>query len=119
MSLAAWLERNGAHLAEFARANKAPLAAAAAVPATVGAYEVAKPHIDDFMQDQALKSIGRNVKRSAVDTLDFADKHPYTLAALVGGSGLAGAAMGEDGFSNAFNSISPLNLPRRGERMKR
>lgn len=113
MSLAAWMAKNGPELAKFAKANKPALAAAAAVPATVGAYEVAKPHIDDFMTDQAMKSIGRKVKRSAIDTIDFAEEHPYTVAALMGGSGMAGAALGEDGFSNAFNSVSPLAMPRR------
>lgn len=123
MSLASYLAKRGPEFMKYAKdfavANKAPLAAAAAVPAAIGGYEVAKPHIDDFVTDQALKSIGRNVKRSAVDTLDFAEKHPYTVAALVGGSGMAGAALGEDGFSNAFNAVSPLNMPRRGGKTKR
>ncbi len=117
MSLAKWLakaaEEGGAlHKAKaFAQANKGPLMAAAAVPAAVGAYEVAQPKIDDFMTDQAIKSIGRNAKRALVDTAEYAQEHPYMSSLLLGGAGMAGAKMGEGNFADMFNSVSPMRMP--------
>ncbi len=118
MSLAKWAAKNGPEMLskvkKFAIDNKKPLMAAAAIPAAVGAYEVGQPMVDDFMSDQALKSVGRSAKRGLADTLEFAEEHPYISSALLGASGLAGAKLGDDNFSDVFNAVSPVKLPGRG-----
>ncbi len=123
MSLAKWLAKNGPNALSaaksFAKANKGPLAAAAAIPAGIGAYELAEPAIDDFMTDQAMKSMGRNLKRGLVDTAEYAEEHPYLASTLLGAAGLAGGAMGQEGFSSAFNSLAPVKIPQRRSRGQR
>lgn len=114
MSLAKWLARAG----EFAKANKKPLMAAAAVPAAYGAYELAEPKIDDFMTDQAINSMIRSGKRAIADTADYAEKHPYIASGLLGASGLAGAKLGESNFADLFNSVAPARIPQRNRRQR-
>ncbi len=114
MSLAKWLAKNVPEMAQkagkFASDNKGMLAGAAAIPATYGAYEVAQPMIDDFMTDQAIDSMKRSAKNALVDTVDYADKHPYMASALMGGAGLAGAELGDQGFAGIFDSLSPFKV---------
>ncbi len=96
--------------ARMAKDNKGLLAGAAAIPAAYGAYEIGQPMVDDFMTDQALQSMKRNAKNALVDTVDYAEKHPYMASALMGGAGLAGAELGDQGFAGIFDAVSPFKV---------
>ncbi len=110
MSLAKWIAKNASKAGKFASDNKGLLAGAASIPASYGAYQVAQPMVDDFMTDQAISSMKRQAKNALVDTVDYADKHPYLTSALLGGAGLAGAELGGDSFAGIFDSLSPLKV---------
>lgn len=114
MSLAKWIAKNGPGMlnkaGKFASENKGMLAGAAAIPAATVGYQVAQPMIDDFMTDQAIDSMKRNAKNALVDTVDYAEKHPYMASALMGGAGLAGAELGDQGFAGIFDSLSPFKV---------
>jgi heme O synthase-like polyprenyltransferase len=97
-------------LGKWLAANKKPLGIAAGITGAAGAGAAAAPAIDEFITDQALASMGRTAKRAVADTAEFAEEHPYMLAGLVGGSGLAGAKLGEEGFSGLFDTVSPLQM---------
>lgn len=114
MSLAKWIAKNAPEMLgkakAFASENKGLLAGAAAVPAAYGAYEIGQPMVDDFMTDQALQSMKRTAKNALVDTADYAEKHPYMASALLGGAGLAGAELGDQGFAGIFDAVSPFKV---------
>lgn len=117
MSLFKFLAKHAEELSpmalEWAKKNKKALAIAGGVGAAGAAGMAAQPAIDDFMTDQAINSMIRNGKRAATDAVDYAEKHPYASAAILGGAGLGGARLGEQNFSDLFNTLSPVKLPQR------
>lgn len=109
MSMAKYLS-HAAAAAEWAKRNKKALGGAAAV----GGAAIAAPHAlhawDDFMQDQAMKSMGRNVHRAAKDTVDYATKHPIAASLLMGGAAAAGNRYGADGIMDAASQFAPMDI---------
>jgi len=111
MSLAKFVAQYGPDALKWVQANKKGLGLAAGGTAALGAGAVAaQPMIDDYMTDQALKSIGRNVKSGIVDALDFAEEHPYLTAATLGGAGMLGAKLGDQGFASMLDVFSPVQV---------
>lgn len=101
MSLAKYLAKAAAEAPkalEFAKANKGLLAGVGAGGVALAAAPHVQHSYDDFMTDQAIKSMKRNAKRAAVDTMEFAGKHPLVAAGALGGAGLAGYGMQPDGM---------------------
>lgn len=114
MSLARWITQNAGKLSpellELVKAHKGKAMALGGGAAALGAGYAAQPMVDDFMTDQAMKSVGRSGKRAVFDALDYAEEHPYAAAAILGGTGLAGAKLGEEGFAGLADSISPVKF---------
>lgn len=111
MSLAKFAAQYGPEALKWLQANKKGLGIGAAGVGAAGLGAVAaEPYIDDFMTDQALGSVGRNLKRGLVDALEFAEEHPYVTAAALGGAGMLGGAMGQEGFAGLLDTVSPVKI---------
>lgn len=111
MSLTKFLAQHGPEALQWLKANKKGIGMAAGGTAlAAGGAAVAEPYIDDYMTDQALGSVGRNMKRGVVDAIEFAEEHPYITAAALGGSGMLGGAMGQEGFAGLLDTVSPIQI---------
>jgi len=138
MSLTKYLGKYGPELGEWAKKtgkdllktkggelldkHGGKLLAAAAIPAAgVAAHELG-PKYDDFMQDRAIESIKRNAKRSALDTLDFAEKHPLVVSGALTGASALGSMGNRGGADNNLQSLfinaieNQANKPQRKRR---
>jgi hypothetical protein len=111
MSLAKFIAQQGPEALKWLQANKQGLGLAAGGTAALGAGAVAaKPMVEDYMTDRAIDAVGQNIKGGIVDALEFAEEHPYATAAVVGGAGLLGAKLGDQGFASMLDTISPIQI---------
>lgn len=114
MSLAKYLAQNvekfGPDVLEAIKAHKNLAAGAALGAGVVGAGAVAKPYVEDYAADQAFRHIENQAKEAIGDTVDYADKHPYMAAGLLGAAGTAGATLGGQDYAKMFDAVSPIKI---------
>jgi hypothetical protein len=111
MSLAKFIAQHGPEALKWLQANKKGLALGAGGTAlAAGGAMAAAPYVDDFMTERAIDSIQDNIKSGLVDALDFAEEHPYVTAAALGGAGMLGSKLGDEGFAGLMDTVSPIKI---------
>lgn len=125
MSLAKYLAKAAAMAGE----HKGLLGALGGGAAVVGGGMAAEPYIHDYAAHAAMDKVMDDVKQSATDTAEFAQKHPYITAGALttpgllqkmledGGSSIGGGGEGGAGGQASINLTNHIgSAPRRRRR---